>query len=160
MAYNVTAVGQSDSNGYGPAYLLNGLTNNGYWYQVGVSFDWPNQGGGYAPGFALNYEVFNPSSVSIFPSEGGGLGNFSGSVSSGDTVALKLYFSGGNVIMSANDLTSGATASVSYSDKGATTFVGLSTPANSNGFFTGLMTEWYHASPYYSNEGKVTFSYP
>ncbi len=160
MAYNVTAVGQSDSNGYGPAYLLNGLTNNGYWYQVGVSFDWPNLGGGYAPGFALNYEVFNPSSVSIFPSEGGGLGNFSGSVSSGDTVALKLYFSGGNVIMSANDLTSGATASVSYSDKGATTFVGLTTPANSNGFFTGLMTEWYHASPYYSNEGKVTFSNP
>ncbi|MDG6981515.1 MAG: hypothetical protein JRN51_10450, partial [Nitrososphaerota archaeon] len=35
LAFNVTAVGQVDSNGYGPGYLLNGLTAAGYWYQVG-----------------------------------------------------------------------------------------------------------------------------
>ena len=28
LAYNVTAVPQIDSNGYGPAYLLNGLSND------------------------------------------------------------------------------------------------------------------------------------
>ena len=160
IAYNVTAVGQSDSSGYGPGYLLSAVTNNGYWYQVGVSFDWPYTVGGYVPGFAFNYEVFNSNGVSIFPSQGGGLENFSGAVSSGDNVALKLYFSGGDVIMSARDVTSGATESISYSDEGATTFVGLSEVANSNGFFTGLMTEWYHASPYYSNEGQVTYSNP
>src|SRR5208283_2481493 len=117
MAYNVTAVGQSDSNGYGPAYLLNGLTNAGYWYQVGVSFDWPNLGGGYAAGFAFNYEVFNSRGDSVFPSQGGGLANFSGSVSSGDNIALRLFFSGGNITMSAKDVTSGATASTSYRDE-------------------------------------------
>ena len=40
ITYNVTAVAQSDTNGYGPAYLLNGLGSTGYWYQVGISYDW------------------------------------------------------------------------------------------------------------------------
>jgi hypothetical protein len=41
LSVNVTAVEQSDGNGYGPSYLLNGVTNDGYWYQVGLSWNWP-----------------------------------------------------------------------------------------------------------------------
>src|SRR5207245_10637409 len=59
IAYNVTAVAQSDTYGYGPAYLLNGLGSTGYWYQVGISYDWPFTAGGYNPGFGMNYEVFD-----------------------------------------------------------------------------------------------------
>jgi hypothetical protein len=45
LTYNVTAVAQTDSDGYGPAYILNGLTSAGYWYQVGLSWHWPNTNG-------------------------------------------------------------------------------------------------------------------
>ncbi len=158
LAYNVTAIAQTDSNGYGPAYLLNGLTPQGYWYQVGVQFNWPDESGsvwGYTPGFEMAYETFNPSGDSIFPSGGGGGdGNFSGPVSSGDSILLSLYFSGGDVVMYAHDWNTGATAQQALSAEGSTDFKG----GGQNGFFTGLMTEWYHASETLSNEGEVTYT--
>ena len=159
LAYNVIAVAQADPNGYGPAYLLNGLTSNGYWCQVGLSWNWPYASGGYNPGFNLNYEVFDSSGNSIFPTGGsGGLTSFSGTVNQGDTVSLSLSFSGGNVIMSAHDINSGASAQESYGPIGATYFEGTpSASSDSNGFFTGLMTEWYHVSQYYGGEASVIY---
>ena len=158
LAYNVTAVAQTDTYGYGPAYLVNGLTTAGYWYQVGLSYDWPYLNGGYVSGFSLNYETFNSAGVSIYPAQGGGLMPFSGAVNSGDTVLLELYFGGGNVYMYGKDLSTGATASTSFNEEGSTTFTGLGSPLNSNGFFTGLMTEWWHVSPSYSNEKEVLYT--
>ncbi|HXW37936.1 MAG TPA: hypothetical protein VEJ36_08570 [Nitrososphaerales archaeon] len=164
IAYNVTAVEQQDpSSGYGPAYLLNGLSSAGYWYQVGFSWNWcgPVSGAcaGYVAGFTMNYEVYNPDDHSVLPSTGGGgLQSFSGSVNPGDRVLLDLYFSNGNVIMLADDLNTSAKSSVSYSAEGATNFVGLSSgKANSEGYFTGLMTEWYHPTPYFGNEEEVVY---
>lgn len=163
MAYNVTAVAQNDSYGYGPAYLLNGLSNSGYWYQVGLSYDWPYAyptGGGYNRGFNMNYEVFNASGDSVFPSNGwGGLLPFLGQVNSGDSVLLRLYFSNSDVTMYAKDWNTGAIANMTYTDEGANYFMGSPNSAiDNNGFFTGLMTEWYHVNPYYGNEAKVTYS--
>src|SRR5579871_5064841 len=103
LAYNVTAVKQADSLGYGPAYLLNGLSNKGYWYQVGVSWDWPFLDGGYSPGFGFNYEAFSYNGSSIFPANSGGLDNFTGPVAEGDLIQLSLTFSGTNVTMKAFD---------------------------------------------------------
>jgi hypothetical protein len=161
LAYTVTAVEQSDIDGYGPAYLLNGLTNTGYWYQVGLSYNWPyNSSKGYVPGYNLNYEVFDPLGNSIFPVKGGGLIGFSGQVRQGDVILLNLYFSNSSqVVMLAEDRATDAQAFETYSAKGATSFVGTpSATANSKGFFTGLMTEWYHSKPYYGNEQKVVYS--
>jgi hypothetical protein len=159
LAYNVTALAQGDTYGYGPSYLLNGLSSKGYWYQVGVSYHWPLVGAGFSQGFDFNYEVFNSNGVSVFPANGGGLAPFTGTVNPGDTIGLALSFSGVNVLMSARDYSTGATASASYSAQGATIFDGsLSSTSNSNGFFSGLMTEWYHVAPYYSSEGHVTYS--
>jgi hypothetical protein len=160
LAYNVTAAAQADSNGYGPAYLLNGLSSKGYWYQVGVSYDWPLLGGGFSPGFNFNYEVFNANGVSVFPTDGsGGLTSFSGTVNAGDSIGLSLSFSGVNVLMFATDYNTGATASETYNAVAATVFDGSPlAPSNPEGFFTGLMTEWYHAAPYYVNEGQATYS--
>jgi len=158
MAYNVTAVAQSDSNGYGPGYDLDGLTDTGYWYQVGLSWHWPNLVGGYASGFSMNYEVFDPSGNSIYPASGVGLSSFSGTVKQGDTVLLNLFFSGGNVVMQAYDYNTGAGAVKMFNQEGSSVFVGLaSSPENSNGFFTGLMTEWWHSSAYYGEEANVTY---
>lgn len=156
LSYSVTAVEQVDSvSGTGPAYLLNGLTSAGYWYQVGLAWDWTP---GY--GFGMAYEVFGTGGTSIFPTNGGGgLVHFSGTINAGDSVQLELYFSGGDVVMAAIDHATGATASESYSAEGSGTFVGLgSGPASSQGYFTGLMTEWYHANPYHGNGEEVVYS--
>ena len=100
IAYNVTAVAQEDLTAMdGPAYLLNGLSNDGYWYQVGLSYDWTSN-----YGFGFNYEVFNLVGTSIDPTNGGGgLEHFSGTVNSGDLVLLNLYFKSGVVYMYAKD---------------------------------------------------------
>lgn len=158
LSYNVTAVSQQDQYGYGPAYLLNGLSNNQYWYQVGFSWDWPYAGGGHVSGFSFNYEVFNSSGDSIDPIGGGGLLSFSGPVRAGDSVLLSLSFDAGNVSMYSYDWNTKASANQSYSAEGATTFVGLSSPSNSNGFFSGLMTEEYYANQYFGSQLQVKYS--
>lgn len=158
LAYNVTAVAQASSNGYGPAYLLNGLTDAGYWYQIGLSYNWPFANGGYVSGFAVNFEVFNANGSSVYPIGGrGGLDRFTGTVNNGDIVLLGLSFSGGQVKMQLKDLSTGATGAEAYAAFGSR-FIGLATPGDRNGFFTGLMTEWYHVNPYYGSEGKVVYS--
>jgi hypothetical protein len=159
LSYNVTAVEQQDIYGYGPAYLLNGLSNLGYWYQVGLSWDWPIASGGYAAGFGFNYEVFAPNGTSIYPQNAGGLENFSGSVNPGDRIGLSLAFSTADVVMQAVDWETGSIASAVYNSSGASYFVGLpSGISNSKGFFTGLMTEQYHVNIYNGSETKVTYS--
>jgi hypothetical protein len=160
LAYDVTAVAQTDSSGYGPAYLLDGLTDAGYWYQVGLSWNWPSSGSSYNPGFNMIYEVFDPSGNSIFPTFGGGMLSFSGPVHQGDAVLLNLQFSlSDQVEMLASDQNTGAQAYEAYGAYGATLFVGTQDSAwNSVGFFTGLMTEWYHINPYYGDEQKVVYT--
>jgi len=160
LEYNVTAVEQTDADlDTGPGYLLNGLASTGYWYQVGLSWNW-SPGDRVGTGFDMNYEVFDPSQNSVFPAGGGGgVQAFSGTVNQGDLVTLNLYFSSGQVVMLAKDASTGATASVTYGAFGGTYFAGSpGAPANSNGFFTGLMTEWYHGQPFYQNGKQVVFS--
>ena len=159
LSVNVTAIPQNDTDGYGPAYLLNGLTDQGWWYQVGLSYDWPHSGGGSYGGFFFNYEVFSATDQSVFPSPNStSLSYFLGAVYAGDSVQLSLSFASGNVSMGAYDWQTHAVANASYSAEGSTSFVGMSQPSNQLGFFTGLMTEWYHASPYHGGEQQVTYS--
>ena len=113
--------------------------------------------GGHLSGFYLIYETFDPSGNSIFPAaNGGGIMAYSGPVNQGDIVLLNLYFSDGLVNMYSIDWNTTATAYQSFSDEGATEFLGSSNTSDSNGFFTGLMTEQYHAYPYYGSESKVS----
>lgn len=167
LSFNVTAVAQSESStGVGPAYLLNGLTDTGYWYQVGLSYRWPDNTGSPLPGFNMSYEVFTPvpcnspsgcCNGSIFPTTcGAGIANLA--VGPGDTVRLSLGFSGGNVTMQAKDLKTGSAHNESFSAEGGTQFVGLANqPADTNGFFTGLMTEQYHGTVYYGSGEPVHY---
>lgn len=159
VSYNVTAVQQTDSDGYGPAYLLNGVTDSDYWYQIGLTYDWPGNVG-YSPGWGVVYEVWDNNQNSIFPTNGGGgLANLTGPVNNGDKVLLTLYFSTGFVQMAVKDWNTGATVSESYQAFGST-FVGMNTTSDSNGYFTGPMTEWYHVDPYYATDKAVTYSNP
>src|SRR5260370_23415270 len=106
----------------------------------------------------MNYEVFDPQGASIFPSSGGGLAAIQ--VNPGDTVLLSLNFSasGRNVVMMAKDWNTQSTNSISFSAEKATSFKGLTNSFEQNGFFTGLMTEWYHVAPNLGNEGEVVYS--
>jgi hypothetical protein len=159
LSYNVTAVEQQDAEGIGPAYLLNGLSSKGFWYQVGLSWNWAQLNGGYNAGFHMNYNVFDSTGAVVFPSSGtGGSMNLSGQVNQGDIVGLALYFSNSNVVMSVYDWNTKATAQITYGAQGASQFLGLASYSNSNGFFSGLMTEQYHSAPYYGTEQKVLYS--
>ena len=155
LAYTITATAQTGTDGYGPAYLVNGLGNTGYWYQVGLAYDWDANP---ASGFQLAYEVFNSSGHSIYPVNGSGMAVFS-PVNQGDTILLSLTFANGSVVMQGTDQNTGSHAQETYPAQGATSFIGSpSAVANSNGFFTGLMTEWYHTAPYYGDEQKEIYT--
>lgn len=148
MAFEVTAV-PSDAT----AYLVNGISNKGYWYQVGLSYNWPcggEPGAGLvtcAPGYNMAFEAFNSAGNSVFPPIGGGSISFNGPVNNGDQIELALLFQKGNVIMGAFDMNTGAYAIADYSSFGASKFIGTPTAMNNNGFSTGLMTERYCAYP-------------
>jgi hypothetical protein len=169
VSYNVTAVQQDYEFNLGaamktgPAYLLNGLSDQGYWYQVGLSWNWrgdveiPEES--YVPGFNAIYAVFGPDGTEVYPVGGSGAVLVSLYVNQGDSVQLSLYFSGDDVVMYVYDWNTSATSRKKYSSNGATYFVGLSNRMNNDrGFFTGLMTEQYHDDPYYGNMQEVVYS--
>jgi hypothetical protein len=154
LGTNIVLLAQNDTDGFGPAYLMNGLSDAGWWYQVGVTWNWPlASGNGYSPGFHFVWEVFAPNGTTTTPL----LTSFSGRVNQGDNMHLSLSFSGLNVVMNALDNSTGATASHTYSGMGATTFVGRSGSSSSQ-YFTGPMTEWYHGNSTYTTQGQVTYA--
>lgn len=159
LAVNVTAVPQCGDDGLGPAYLLNGLTDTGYWYQVGLSWNWPlvrtdlygNVNVTYSSGFNAAFETW----FDIEPLTPPTLTPVK--VSPGDIVRLGLSFTGGSVSMEVHDLTDGARATLQWSAFHAKRFVGTSQATNGRGLFTGFMTEQYHTSLYTGDEQSVTY---
>ena len=119
-------------------YELNGLTDNGDWYQLSLTSDSSNGA------FSMKYqnwgkekargEMGNNNAVSTPPTEVA----FSGPVNSGDKVNLTLKINDGTVNMRAHDINTGASAEKSFSSDGGTRFIGSKIQ---NGFFTGLMSE-------------------
>jgi zinc-ribbon domain len=154
MNYNVTALPQTDSSGYGPAYLLNGLSDTGYWYQVGLAYNWPLASGtSYDSGFHFIWEVFTPNGTTTNPV----LSRIPDNVNQGDIVRLNLSFLSGNVVMSASDYSTGASSTHSYTAGGGTVFTGSSSTPNTR-TPTSLMTEWYHPSPSETTMKQVTYT--
>ncbi len=156
LKVNVTALEQSDRFGYGPAYLLNGLTDKLYWYQVGVTWNLPTSSDtGFIPGFRSSFQVWAPNGTSIYPSNNSSaIRIFSGQVSNNDIIELHLSFSNGTVAMTARDLQTNASASQNYAAVGASTFVEGNL---THGFFTGLMTEWWQVCQNFSPGRNTTF---
>jgi hypothetical protein len=160
LSYNVSAVEQCGTEGGGPAYLLNGLSDRGYWYQVGLSWRWGNVTAGiFRAGFNAIFAVFASNGTEVFLSGGRRTVLDRLDVNQGDDVLLSLFFASGNVTMYAYDWNTRSTAKEAFPSAGATQFAGTPNQyANSNGFFTGLMTEQYHSRPYYGGEQRVSYS--
>lgn len=137
--------------------LVNGATDRGYWYQVGLAYNWWNYGGeGYAPGFDMFYQVWNISSgQAVYPSTDGSTSPVPfNSLKAGDKVALSLTFEQGDVAMNAQDLNSSETITSNYTSFGATYFVDAK---ESPAFPTSLLTEWPHVLPYLCLNDEVSF---
>jgi len=87
LSFNVTAVQQNDSFGFGPAYLLDALSIEDYWYQVGISWDWAvNAGLSYFPGFSFNFEAWNPLGRPLPERYAVDYHSFPISINNGDTI--------------------------------------------------------------------------
>ncbi|MCL5094852.1 MAG: hypothetical protein M1168_02630 [Candidatus Marsarchaeota archaeon] len=152
---NVKAIAQTEnsnlSSGYGPAYLLNGLTNNGYWYQVGLGYNFnytDNKNVDNYSGFRLIYEVWNSSTgkpLNIGCGDQACVKNFTGVVNNNDTILLNMSIVRDNVILSAYDTnTTARSPTINITSYGASFFT--SKPFTSKSidmeYFSGLMTEW------------------
>lgn len=161
LSYNITAVAQTTASGYGPAYLLNGVSNLGYWYQIGVSYRWQSQiGNGSFRNFGFSgiYEAFAPNGTSIFPSGSGG-GTLQMKINGRDSVNLYLRFlSNSTVEFRVMDLKTQSQGVRYFGSFGATEFASLGGQNSNSTFFTGVMTEEYHVHPYYVNETAVTYT--
>ena len=162
LAYNVTPLSQSNIYGIGQGYLLNGLSNTGYWYQSGVSYNWSKPNGSHNKGFQVISEVFYPNASSINP-EGVTLNSIN--ISSGDTVLLRMYFSGNNVIMSLYDWNTGLEKNMSYPAYNATYFIGGpyrngigNGTTDKSGEFTGLLTEQFYNSDHVGKNREVVYT--
>ncbi len=149
---------QSPAGDTSVAYLVQGLTNDGCWYQVGLTYNWafaPGSTTKFIPEIGVQIDVFYNQLEQI--NENWGL--FSGQVSNGhplpggqvnpgDIIELKISTPPPGtqpgsqqdvVTMSVRDLTDGAYFEREYEALGATTFDGVN-----SGEFTGVMTEIYN----------------
>lgn len=160
---NVTAVEQAGADGMGPGYLLNGWSNTGYWYQVGIVWYWGGPRLGCGLGFSAGFAVFAPNATEILPPPGtlyGGILTRTLDANQGDIVLLSMYFEAGQVVMYVHDWNTTRSFQESYPAFGGAYFQGTRDfPANPKGFFTGLMTEQYHRDVYYGGEQRVTYKW-
>jgi hypothetical protein len=150
---NVRAV----TSPYPIAYELNGLTDVGDWVQITLDDNWPG-----CPGFAELMEVWSNTQGS-----GPVVCDTAVSYSAGDMIQLELNFtSTGNICM---DFTKVATSTKHVvcqapPDAGATKWVFLNTLSDSNGFYTGPMTEIINQTasscPDYLVMPALTYLYP
>src|SRR5690349_2787120 len=62
ISYNVMAVPQLTSSQIGPQYLITGLSDVGYRYEEGLSYNWYG-----SSGFSFFYNVFGPDGTLVFP---------------------------------------------------------------------------------------------
>ena len=162
LTYNVTANVFTDTFGFGPGYILNGLSDKGYWYQVGVAYNWIGNGSLPSPsnnGFRLFYEVWDAkANTSVYPSGGGGgIAKLTGNATTGDKFLLSLFFTAdGKVLMSVRDWNSGALGSTEYPSFGAQSFIGFQPKFGTHP--SSLLMEWNHALPYDCKSIKAEFS--
>ena len=159
LSFNVTVTQQVDQNGLGPAYLLNGMTSSGYWYQVGISYHWSvtlNNKTYYHNEYMGAMEIFAPNGTSIFLR--GHPYMFPLDIHAKDIVNLYMYIQNGTVYMGIYDFNTHAGKNITYSSFGSQYFVCSNGPVSSQGFFTGIMTEFRHIHPYYANESKVVYT--
>ncbi|MDE1871574.1 MAG: hypothetical protein KGI06_05045 [Candidatus Micrarchaeota archaeon] len=171
----VHAVPQLMDHG-GPAYLINGLTDSGWWYQFGIEYKWPSTN--ERKKFYFTYEIWDSkdskcnnsvADVSIiypmkFPdSKNAGTNPMlyretnSLRIKSGDWVKLGMRIQNGMIIMSGKDTRNGTTMEIGFKANGSK-FVGTrGDDSEIAGCFSGLLTELYTYSNIPPKEKEVEY---
>lgn len=160
---NVTALEQCSDNAIGPGYILAGRTDQGYWYEVGIAWNWPvslDPSGGVANGFHSTYSVYSPSGTSQRINGYYEYLNMLNGVNDGDLVQLGLSISNNEVLMSVHDWKSGITDRLSTPAYSASKFVAPQGGFDSNGYYTGIATVEFHGSSFHGDEQRVVYKYP
>src|SRR5437588_1652710 len=164
IEFNVTALAQCSDNAIGPGYILAGRSDQGYWYEVGLAWNWPvslDLNGGVANGFHSVYSAYSPSGTSQNINGHSNILNLLNGVNDGDLVQLGLSISNNDVLMSVHDWNSSITDRLSTSAYSAAQFVALPQAGfDSNGYYTGVATVEFHGSPFYGDEQRVVYKYP
>ncbi|MCI4344843.1 MAG: hypothetical protein L3J87_04385 [Thermoplasmata archaeon] len=142
---------------YPIAYELNGLTDVGDWFQITLDDNWPG-----CSGFQELMEVWSNTQGS-----GPVVCDPTVTYSAGDMIELELNFtSSGNVCMDFTKLATSTTHIVCQAppDSGGTKWVFLNTISDSNGFYTGPMTEILNQTasscPDYTVMPELSYLYP
>ncbi len=142
---------------YPIGYELNGLSSSGDWYQVLVGVNWPG-----CSGYEMLYEVWTSSGLGYAPGCDTTL-----TLHAGDLLQLGINFTqSGDVCMDLWDVSYSTEHSVctAQPDSGATEFITLSGASNTNGYFTGPMTEIANTSatscPDYRAMPVVSYQFP
>lgn len=139
-------------------YELNGLSDTGDWYQIVVGDNWP----GCSSGFEEILEVWDNAQgsgpVTCDPTV---------SLSAGDLIRLSLsYDAAHDVCLGLSDLTTQRSHSVCQAqpDIGGSRFDFLARASNSNGYYSGTMTETINLTtascPDYTDLPRVQFDFP
>ncbi len=149
LSVETKAIAQTQNNktdGCGPSYLLNGYTANGYWYQIGLAYNYncTNNNVSLAnKGFKVVYEVYHGlnENITVGCQANGSyhacFEPFSNTVNDNDTIILNLTIIGKNIQILAYDINTSAEFIMNLSSNNATTFVQGSGP-----YYTGILTEW------------------
>ncbi len=139
--------------------LLNGMTKNGWWYQIGFGYFNKNFVRGKNGSFGIAVEVFNNKGVSVFPK--GGVAEFlfpvKAIIKNGDFIELNMSIKGKNVVMSVIDINNKVSSQeIAYPLHG-NDFISNS---KGKGIFTGVMEESYYNKPYLKFKRKQIFILP
>ncbi|MGI0100799.1 MAG: hypothetical protein ACREBH_03750 [Candidatus Micrarchaeaceae archaeon] len=157
LSYYVTATTQKDRNGFGPLVLINGVTNDGYFYQFGYAYNQqvftPNGGSPrILPGFSLVYQEWDPLNRIkrnyIMPLR-------NGKVKNEDILDLSMSIGKGSITISCtNSVTYDVLLPKTSFKAHGTTFIGSrndiylhSSGTMDGGGWTGLLFEWHSFNP-------------
>ena len=134
------------SNSTAPAYLLNGYTNAGNWYQIGISNIW----GGNFSRFDFFVQFWTAAQLNMI-GDPGPLNPytlvFNLPIMSNDLVNMSMSINGSNITTTMYDKNSSSVAVVYKYPVNGTYFIGKQSNYDGNGAFTGVMTEWYNPLP-------------
>lgn len=147
IAYNLTIPNSVDQNNES-LFFVNGLTNMGYWFQIGIVTN-PEPSGTNTPVHEIGIAVDR-----AFPDGSGALSNgfvYGGAdISYGDKVLIEIYTKNNGTILYFKDWNKpGLARNFTFPNTGS-----YLTELGKNGSFTGLMSEYHY------NTANATVSHP
>jgi hypothetical protein len=139
--------------------LLNGMTENGWWYQIGFGYFNKNFIKKKKGSFGIAVEVYNNKGESVFPK--GGAAEFllpsKKAIRNGDFIELNMSIKGKKVIMSVTDINSRVSSQKIVYPLHGKEFI---SDLKGKGIFTGIMEESYYNKPFFGFKRKQMFILP